>query len=598
MPGKRSALLIATSDYEDPRLPRLSGPTRDAVELQRVLGDPAIGDFVVEVARNAHAHDLRKRLEAFFLESRARDDLLLVQFSCHGLKDDAGRLYFAAADTELARLYSTGIGDNWLQELIAESRSQRIVLILDCCFGGSFATKMARRAPGAENVGIRERFDGRGRVVLTASTATQYSFEAGVLDGMPEPSVFTKALVRGLESGDADRNGDGNISVDELYDYAVDQLLDSEARQTPTKAGYVEGDLFLARNVRPRPIVGEPPPISLLDEVHRGSPMARLGAVSELQRLAGSGDKAVVARAIEELQVLAHDDSKRVSDAAVAVLAELEQMALEQRRQRAQNGHEPHIIQPVQHQTLAADDERQRASRRRGVVAAAGGAGALTIAIVVLLAWSGFGPFKSAKVGGDDPTPSAAPTPSRIPTTGGLTITVPDVVGRSENDAVQALEAEGLMPRQGAAKPDDKWPKGIVTKTNPSANKPASRQQVVTYFVSTGPRPTPAPTPRPTQIAVPDLRGQTPGVAGRSIGDSDLKWGARVGWVTRRLIPAGHIAKTDPGTNDRVDPGTRINYFLSSGPGITPGPWPTPTPRRPPVPEPSSVAPRDVRVGD
>jgi hypothetical protein len=250
MAGRRDALIVATSEYADPKLPNLAGPTHDARELGRVLGDPAVGDFQVEVATDLLVQDLRRRLEAFLLSSGTRHDFLLLYLSCLGIKDDAGRLYFAAADTELEHLFSTGIGDTWLRQLIDESRSQRILLLLDCCFGGSFSNRTARRAPGAEQVGIKERFEGPGRVVLTASTATQYAFEGGQLDGTPEPSIFTNALVTGLTDGAADLNSDGLISVDELYDYAAEFVGAGGSRQTPTKAGYVEGDLVVARSAR------------------------------------------------------------------------------------------------------------------------------------------------------------------------------------------------------------------------------------------------------------------------------------------------------------------------------------------------------------
>jgi hypothetical protein len=321
--GTRSALIVATSEYADPKLPDLLGPTRDASELERVLADPAIGGFDVEVAADALVHDLRRRLERFFLTSRTRDDLLLLQLSCHGLKDDAGRLYFAAADTELEHLFSTGVSDKWLQELIDESRSQRIVLLLDCCFGGAFSSAFARRAPGAEQVGIKERFEGRGRVVLSASTATQYAFEGGRLDGSPVPSVFTSAIVAGLESGAADRDEDGQISVDELYDYALERVREQDARQTPTKAGYVEGDLFLARSRRPPRIKAKPLPRDLQNAIASRDGLRRLGAVSELTRLAGEDDPGRALSATEALRQLADDDSRRVSDAAAAALSSL-----------------------------------------------------------------------------------------------------------------------------------------------------------------------------------------------------------------------------------------------------------------------------------
>ena len=63
-----------------------------------MLADPAIGGFAVDVVLNEPEYRVRRKLSEFFAE-RARDDLLLVHFSCHGLKDDDGSLYFATPDT-------------------------------------------------------------------------------------------------------------------------------------------------------------------------------------------------------------------------------------------------------------------------------------------------------------------------------------------------------------------------------------------------------------------------------------------------------------------------------------------------------------------
>lgn len=316
MTASRSALIVATSEYVEPKLANLSGPLSDARELRRVLGAPEIGNFEVDVLENPSVQDLRKRLEGFFLGSKNSDDLLLLHISCHGLKDDSGRLYFTAADTEMSHLRSTGISDLWLHDLIAESRSKRIVLMLDCCFGGAFSSALTRRASGGESVGIKERFDGRGRVVLSASTAMQYAYEAGARDGEPEPSMFTRALVKGLETGDADRDDDGWVSIHELYEYAFDEVRGTGAPQTPTKAGYVEGDIFLARTNRERKPKPAELPRQLRLAAESRSPYTRRGAVADLERLARDPESSMAAAAMETLRLLGQDDSRLVSDAA------------------------------------------------------------------------------------------------------------------------------------------------------------------------------------------------------------------------------------------------------------------------------------------
>ena len=55
MSGQRKALIIANDEYEHEALRNLLAPAADAEALGRVLGDPQIGDFAVQVVRNEPA---------------------------------------------------------------------------------------------------------------------------------------------------------------------------------------------------------------------------------------------------------------------------------------------------------------------------------------------------------------------------------------------------------------------------------------------------------------------------------------------------------------------------------------------------------------
>jgi hypothetical protein len=246
IPSRRSALIVASSRYSDPRLRRLRAPACDAEQLAAVLGDADIGAFDVEVLVDEPEHVMRRKLAVFF-KDRGRDDLLLLHFSCHGLKDEDGRLYFAATDTELDQLDATAVSAEFVNRLMNRSLSRRIVLLLDCCYAGAFGKGTTSRAGGG--VDLMERFDGRGRVVLTASTSMEYAFEGDELSGAGNPSIFTTAVVDGLRTGAADADGDGNVSVDELYEHVYERVREATPNQTPSKWTFdVQGDLIIARS--------------------------------------------------------------------------------------------------------------------------------------------------------------------------------------------------------------------------------------------------------------------------------------------------------------------------------------------------------------
>ena len=113
MGGQRKALIVANDEYDHEALRRLMSPSADARALARVLGDRDIGGFHVDAVLNEPAHDVEAQIEDLFADSQP-EDLLLLHFSCHGLKSEAGELFFAARNTRPARLGSTAIADAWL----------------------------------------------------------------------------------------------------------------------------------------------------------------------------------------------------------------------------------------------------------------------------------------------------------------------------------------------------------------------------------------------------------------------------------------------------------------------------------------------------
>ena len=242
---RRRALVVANAHYDDEALDRLTSPAEDAAALAHVLEDPQRCSFEVASVVEGNSGEVIEAVEEFLTDVE-RDDLLLLYFSCHGLKDEHGRLYFAARNTRRNRLRSTAVSATVVNDLLLGSRSRRKVLLLDCCYGGAFAKGMHVKADRA--VHTSDHFDARGLVVLTASDATQYAFEGEVVRGSVTPSRFTATLVEGLSSGAADLDRDGFVSVDDAYDFVRRRLADDGLAQTPRKWEFdVAGHIVLAR---------------------------------------------------------------------------------------------------------------------------------------------------------------------------------------------------------------------------------------------------------------------------------------------------------------------------------------------------------------
>ena len=97
--GGRHALIVATAATRTPSCGSCARRPRRRAAGGRAAR-PGNGAFDVEVAVDEQQGTSRRRLDDFFPDRRP-DDLLLLHFSCHGVKDDAARLFLAAADTEV-----------------------------------------------------------------------------------------------------------------------------------------------------------------------------------------------------------------------------------------------------------------------------------------------------------------------------------------------------------------------------------------------------------------------------------------------------------------------------------------------------------------
>jgi len=225
------ALLIGVGNYEHPDAlkPLVSAP-KDVAAMQRILLNAQMGEFSEVIPLiDPDPMQMQEAIETLYRD-RAKDDLVLLFFSGHGIKDDSGRLHFA---TRLTRktpkgelIQSTAVSARFVQEIMGKSRSRRQVMILDCCFSGAFDPALNAKDDGSVDL---QKLGAEGRVVLTSSSSTQYSFEQQGSD----LSIYTRFLVEGIETGAADRDNDGKVSVRELHEYATKKVQETAPTMNP-----------------------------------------------------------------------------------------------------------------------------------------------------------------------------------------------------------------------------------------------------------------------------------------------------------------------------------------------------------------------------
>lgn len=321
MSGK-FALIIANSDYTDPKLAKLTAPGKDAEAFATILKAPDVSAFDEVSTLINQTEPTARRAIAKFFANRKPDDLLLLYFSGHGVRDEQGRLFLATTDTDHTMLDATAIPAEFVTREMDNSRSKREVLILDCCNSGAFA--YGTKGESGASMGTASAFEGTGygHVVLTATDNTQFAWEGDQIigDEVPE-SLFTHFLIKGLE-GEADDNGDSIITVDELYDYAFDQIVNRTPDQKPGKWAYKEqGKIVLTTKVRPGTVKPLPLDADLEQDLQSTRNYVREGAVKELGNILNGNNLGKALSAELKLRNVAdNDDSYSIRQMAAQLL--------------------------------------------------------------------------------------------------------------------------------------------------------------------------------------------------------------------------------------------------------------------------------------
>ena len=145
-------------------------------------------------------------------------------------------------------------------------------------------------------------------------------------------------------------------------------------------------------------------------------------------------------------------------------------------------------------------------------------------------------------------------------------VTVPTVIGLSENDAVTALENAKLSVAEIKREYNDNYDTGVVYNVSPAQGNQVDENSQVTLYVSKG----------QNTVAVPNIVGMSSNDAQSKITSS----GFTVGTVTQQSsdqYTAGVVISQSPASGTRTDRGTAINYVVSTGPAPTPSPTPSTT---------------------
>ncbi|MFI1360211.1 caspase domain-containing protein [Streptomyces sp. NPDC020898] len=189
-PGASRAVLVGASRFEylEP-LPAVANNLRALADLLcgplslqlpvrhvTVVEDPVAARTVMGAVRQAAAE---------------ATDTLVVYFAGHGLVDAQDQLVLALPDTEFGRV-ETGLSYDWVRQvLLLDSRAERHVVILDCCYSGLALGRMSAGRGLADQAAVE------GSFLLAAAAETRTAL-APVGETY---TAFTGALLEALRQG-------------------------------------------------------------------------------------------------------------------------------------------------------------------------------------------------------------------------------------------------------------------------------------------------------------------------------------------------------------------------------------------------------------
>ena len=230
--GQKFALLIGVSEFGDGFKP-LHTPGNAIAQFKAILTDPAIGGFPVDHVTdllNPTVGEVQEKIGDFFGNCH-QNDVRLLYFVGHGVKNETGDFYFTTCQT---RKFNNGtlntgtaVAASFVLGEMGRSRSRRQVVILDCCFSGAFPDGVLAMDDG--RVDIEHQLGGEGRAVLTAATSTQYALEQEGED----LSVYTRYFLEGLKTGAAAPDDQQWIEVGHLHEYVRQKLETAAASMSP-----------------------------------------------------------------------------------------------------------------------------------------------------------------------------------------------------------------------------------------------------------------------------------------------------------------------------------------------------------------------------
>ena len=184
----------------------------------------------------------------------SREDTVIIFYAGHGAVEtdpsnpdgDGFEKYLLPFDADLNDLFASSISMDEIRKIFQRISAERLIFIADTCYSGASGGRTMVTSKTRANLSDRfyERISkGKGRVIISSCSANEISKE----DDNLQHGIFSYHMLEGLK-GNADQDGDGIITVSELFSYISRTVPEASAQdQHPVKKGETEGELVIGK---------------------------------------------------------------------------------------------------------------------------------------------------------------------------------------------------------------------------------------------------------------------------------------------------------------------------------------------------------------
>ena len=242
-PANLQALIIGINAYSN-GIPPLKSAVNDARAIANLLHEEFGYETQVLCDEQATAEAIRNALGQI-KETVTAKTRFFFYFAGHGIAldgaDSADGPVGYAIPQDATTEEDTFVPMQELHDRLVELPCKHLLVVLDCCFAGSFRwAGLTRKAVPSKRM-YRERFDrflrGNARQVITSAAHDEKALDVlsrfGDRDGSDGThSPFARLLMDGLR-GEGDLSRDGVTTATELYIYLNTELAKATNAQTP-----------------------------------------------------------------------------------------------------------------------------------------------------------------------------------------------------------------------------------------------------------------------------------------------------------------------------------------------------------------------------